>query len=89
LEAALAQEANGILAAIPELLSGTAAHLKEGVFPKGVKVGRKLMWDRRELDRCVEKLFRKAKRLERAKRASNESDASKSEEKSARPRKPR
>jgi hypothetical protein len=36
---------------------------KEGAFPPGEKIGGKLMWDRRELDRCMERLFRKAKRL--------------------------
>jgi hypothetical protein len=63
------------------------ALIKEGTFPQGVDVGGKLMWDRRELDRRMEKLFRKAKRPAKGKRSSNHSGRIVTHQQSARPRK--
>jgi hypothetical protein len=66
------------------------ALIKEGVFPEGVKIGgTKKMWDRRELDRRMEKLFREAKRSAGGKRTSRQSQHAVIEEHGARPRKPR
>jgi hypothetical protein len=62
---------------------------KEGMMPKGEKVGGKLMWDRRELDRCMEKLLRKAKRSTVGKRLSNRLGQGGSEQQRPKPQKPR
>jgi hypothetical protein len=61
---------------------------KAGVFPKGEKIEGKLMWDRRELDRCMGRLLRKAKRLG-GKPVRNRASEGKGDEGGAIPRKPR
>jgi predicted DNA-binding transcriptional regulator AlpA len=65
------------------------ALIKKGAFPQGVKIGGKLMWDRRELDRAMQKLFRTAKHSARKKELSKQSGATGSEARGTNPRKPR
>jgi hypothetical protein len=62
---------------------------KQGLMPQGEKVGGKLMWDRRELDRCMEKLLRKAKPSTGTKRLWKRSDQTSTEQVSAKAQKPR
>jgi hypothetical protein len=84
----------GSICARPESTSESGetkfrALIKEGVFPEGTDVGGKLMGDRRELDRRMERLIRKTKRSAGGKQLSNPSAQSGIKQRNPKPQKPR